>query len=348
MAELLKKHGAKVKGFTRGEKIEATIIEIGKKEAIFNVGGKGEGLLKDIYFQEARDYMRTLKVGDKVNAVVMDPETKEGNVLLSLRHAAADSLWHKLQDYKNAKTVISVNIKNSNQSGISVEYEGISGFIPSSQIGKATLKNIDNLGGTLRVKIVEIDKNKKRVVFSEKEVSEEKEIASLNKAVAKIKQGDIYKGVVTNLTSFGIFVAIKVDKYEVEGLVHISESSWEKISNPADVFKVGETVEVKVLEAREGKLSLSIKQAGKDPWESEVKKLKVEDKVKGTVSKISDFGTFIKIARGVEGLIHITKIPPAMKFNVGDEVNCYIEEIDLKNKKISLGIVLSAKPIGYK
>lgn len=348
MEELLKKHGAKVKGFTRGEKIEAKIIAIGKKEAVFDVGGKGEGLLKDIYFQEARDYMRTLKVGDIVNAVVMDPETKEGNVLLSLRHAASDSLWHRLQDLKNSKAVVNVSIKNSNQSGISVEYEGISGFIPSSQVGKITLKEIDNLGGSLRVKIVEIDKNKKRVVFSEKAVSEEKEIASLNKAVAKIKQGEIYKGKVTNITSFGIFVAIKVDEHEVEGLVHVSESSWEKISSPADVFKVGQVVEVKVLEAREGKLSLSIKQAQKDPWESEVKKLKVDDKIKGTVSKISDFGTFVRIANGVEGLIHITKIPPAMKFNIGDSVNCYIEEIDTKNKKISLGIVLSAKPIGYK
>jgi len=292
--------------------------------------------------------LKTLKVGDVVNALVMDSENSEGNVLLSLRHAASDSLWVRLQDLKSKGTPVFVSVKNSNPSGISVEYEGVNGFIPSSQIGKDTMKKIDSMGDKLKVKVIELDKAKKKIVFSEKAISEEKEMKEMESVLQKVKEGEIYKGVITTVASFGVFVKIVVDKSEIEGLVHVSESSWEKVNKPSDIFEVGQKVEVKVLANHEGKLSLSIKQAQKDPWTNVSEKFKVEDKVKGKVTRNSDFGTFVNIGDGVEGLIHITKIPPAMKLNVGDEVNCYIEEIDTKNKKISLGLVLSAKPVGYK
>ncbi len=169
MADLLAKYGSKVKGFARGQKIEAKVVEISKKSAIFDVGGKSEGVIKDIYFQEARDYLKTLQVGDKVAAVVMDPETPDGNVLLSLRHAAADSLWEKFQDELNKGTIVTVAVRNSNQSGILVDFEGISGFIPTSQIGKALLERINDItNDTIKVKVIEVDKSKKKIVFSEK------------------------------------------------------------------------------------------------------------------------------------------------------------------------------------
>lgn len=348
MEELLKKHASKIKGFKRGEKIEAELIETGKKSAVFNVGGKTEGVLRDVYFQEARDYLRTLTPGDKVMALVMDPETSDGSVLLSLRHAAADSHWGQMEELKKSGDVVQVAIKSSNNSGVSVEYGGVFGFIPSSQIGKTTLKNIASLSGNLKVKVIEVDKQKRKVVFSEKAVSEAKEIKELADVIAKIKTGEIYKGTITTITNFGCFVEITVGKAKLEGLVHVSELSWEKVNKPSDVFKVGQKVEVKVLDANDSRLALSIKQAQDDPWKSIEKKFKVDDKVKGKIVRNSDFGTFVSIAPGIEGLIHITKIPPATKLNIGDEVNCYIEEIDAKNKKIALGIVLTSKPVAYK
>lgn len=348
MEELLKKYGSKVKGFKRGEKIQAKLVIINKKSAVFDIGGKGEGILNDTYFQEARDYLKTLKLGDTVSAVVMDPETSEGNVLLSLRHAAANSLWDKLDEAQKKGIILTVNIKNTSPSGISVDYEGLFGFIPSSQISKKVLENIDNLTGTLKIKVIEVDKRKKKVVFSERAVSEAKEIEEAGIALKKVKTDKVYDGVITTITSFGIFVKIKADKSDIEGLVHISELSWEKIERPAEKFKIGQKVKVKVLGIRDGKLALSLKQAQENPWENISKKFKVDDKVKGTVTKNSDFGTFVKLAPGIEGLIHITKIPPATKLNIGDEVNCYIEEIDTKNKRISLGLILSVKPVGYK
>ncbi|HWA51550.1 MAG TPA: S1 RNA-binding domain-containing protein [Patescibacteria group bacterium] len=348
MAELLKKHGSKVKGFTKSQKIEVTVKEISKKFATFDVGGKGEGILKDLYFAEARDYIKTLKPGDKVSAVVMEPENKEGNVVLSLRHAANDSLWEKLEELKKKGEAVTVNIKSSNQSGISVEYENIFGFIPTSQIGKETLKKIDKLGNALKVKIIEIDRDRKKAVFSEKEVSEEKEIKAQKDLMKKIKADEVYDGVVTTVTNFGVFVEIKVEKAKIEGLVHTSEISWEKGDKPADLFKIGDKVKVKVLSVTEDKLALSIKQAQEDPWEKVAKNYKVDDKIKGKVVRNSDFGTFVQIEPGIEGLIHITKIPPATKMEIGTDVNCYIEEIDEKNKKIALGLILSAKPLNYK
>jgi len=138
------------------------------------------------------------------------------------------------------------------------------------------------------------------------------------------------------------------EKALVEGLVHISELSWEKTAKVSDVIHEGDKVKVRVLGARDGRLSLSIKHAMEDPWDKFVKKFKVEDRFKGKVMKLSDFGIFVQIVPGVEGLVHMTKIPPATRFNVGDEVNCYIEELDIVTKKVGLGLVLSAKPVGYK
>ena len=194
----------------------------------------------------------------------------------------------------------------------------------------------------------QVDKGRRKIVFSEKAVSEVKEMAEASKAYDAIKAGELYKGVITTITTFGVFVEIIVKKNKLEGLVHISETSWDKGTAPADMFKVGQKVEVKVLGLHDGKLSLSIKQAEKDPWTEVASKFKVEDKLKGKVTRNSDFGTFVQIAPGIEGLIHITKIPPATKLGVGDEANVYIEEIDTRNKKISLGLVLSVKPVGYK
>jgi ribosomal protein S1 len=348
MQDLLKKYGSSVKGFTRGEKVQAKILEINKKSAAFDVGGKAEGVLKDLYFQEARDYLRTLKVGDTVNALVMEPENKDGNVVLSLRHAATDSLWERIKDLKAKGTIVYVSVKASNQSGLLVDFEGISGFVPASQIGKELLKKIDNAPETIKVKVTEIDKSKKKVVFSEKAVSEAKEIDEIEKATKMLKVGDIYKGKITTVTNFGVFVEFEVGKTKIEGLVHNSETSWERGIKSADSFKVGQEVKVKIIDIREGRIALSIKQSQVDPWEDAIKKFKVDDKVKGKVVRNSDFGTFVQLEPGVEGLVHITKIPPATKLNIGDEVNCYIEEIDTKNKKLSLGLILSSKPIGYK
>ena len=168
----------------------------------------------------------------------------------------------------------------------------------------------------------------------------------------KIKEGDIYEGVVTTVANFGCFVKFETgkgkEKAALEGLVHVSEMSFSRVANPHDFVKTGDKVKVKVLASRDGKLALSMKQAGSDPWNEVENKYKVDQKVTGRVVRISDFGAFIELEPGVEGLIHITKIPPAHKINVGDEVKCEIEEVNVKDKRIALGLVLTSVPVGYK
>ena len=183
-------------------------------------------------------------------------------------------------------------------------------------------------------------------------MSEAGDIALAKKAMEEVKEGEVYEGIVTTVASFGAFVKIEVpvkkEKAYIEGLVHVSELSYSKVNLPSDVIKEGDKVKVRVLAAHEGKLALSIKHAGRDPWSEVEDKFKPEAKVTGKVVRISDFGVFVELEPGVEGLIHITKIPPTHKLTLGQEVKCNIEEVNVKDKRIALGLVLTTAPVGYK
>lgn len=349
MEELMAKSAFNIKGFSRGQKVSAKYMGMSDNSAIFDLGSKSEGVISGTYFEDSKDFVRGLKTGETITLTVIEPETKEGVVLLSARAAAADSVWGRFEKMKSEGKEHSAMVKSVSGSGLSVEIEGVSAFVPSSHLGKQASAQGDKLvGRTIKVKIVEVDKSKRRVLASEKSVSEAGAEEEIKKAIKSLKEGEVYDGVVKQLTTFGAFVAVKAGKAEVEGLVHVSELSWEKNIKPEDIVEVGQKVKVKILGPRDGKLSLSIKQAQKDPWENVADKFKVEDKIKGKVTKQSDFGAFVEIAPGIEGLVHVTKIPPATKLERGKEVDVYIEEIDPKAKKISLGLVLTSKPIGYK
>jgi small subunit ribosomal protein S1 len=351
MAELLAGSTAKIKGYTLGDKVRATVLAKTPKALILDIGGKSEGMVAEKAFQEAKEFIRTLEIGDEVTAMVLVPETREGNVLLSLRQASADAAWSVLETAMKDGSPLVVLGKGANSSGVAVEVEGVQGFVPSSQLGKETAKNAESLVGKyFKAIVIDLDKSANKVVLSEKEISEAADIKAQRTALAKIKEGQMYDGVVTTVANFGCFVKLDLGKEKalVEGLVHISELSWEKTARVSDVVKVGDKVKVRVIGARDGRLSLSIKHGEADPWDNFVKKFKVEDKFKGKVMKLSDFGIFVQIIPGVEGLVHMTKIPPATKFTVGQEVNCYIEELNVASKKVGLGLVLTSKPVGYK
>lgn len=349
MAELMAKYDVKIKSFSTGQKIKAKVVAKTQLALILDVGGKSEGIVTEKAFVEARDLIRDLKVGDEVTATVLIPETRDGTVLLSLRQAAYDAIWEKMEKaFKEGKEV-AVYGKGANNSGVTVDVEGLLGFIPTSQLGKEISGDTEELIGKYFKAIpVEVDKLNNKLVLSEKEVSEAEDIKKNKEIMKSIKEGEIFEGIVTTVANFGCFVKINVKGSDIEGLVHISELSWGKVPTTADVVKEGDKVKVKVIGERGGKLSLSMKQAGKDPWTEVSNKYPQEMQVKGKVTKISDFGVFVQVEPGVEGLIHVTSIPPTKKFNVDDEVECYVQEIDSKNKKMSLGLVLTEKPIGYK
>lgn len=350
MAELLAQSKTKLKSFLVGDKVTGKVVEITPKNLLVDIGGKSEGMVAEKAFIEARDFIRKLSVGDEITAEVIVPETNEGYTILSLRSTAKDFLWNKIDAAYEKEEELTVEVLNVNQSGLIVDVFGVSGFIPKSQIGRDLSKATSNLvGKKIQAVIIDEDRYSNRVVLSEKAVSEKEEIAAQKKAMAKIKDGEVYEGKVTTVTDFGIFVEIQATKTtNLEGLVHISELSWEKVGKPSDIYKEGDKVKVKVLEVKNGKLSLTIKGAKKDPWDEITSKYKPEDELEGKIVRISDFGVFVQLEPGVEGLVHITKIPPTKTFSRGDMVNVSIEEIDPSEKKISLGLVLTEKPLGYK
>jgi len=354
MAELLAAYGSKTKGFNRGQKLKAKVTSINSRAVVLDIGGKSEGLVTEKAFAEARDFVKTLKVGDEVVVSVLIPENPEGYVILSLREASSEASWTRLEKAKAENAPIVVFVKGLNPSGITVDAEGILGFIPNSQLGKEVSKNVQGLiGKYIKAVPLEVDKSFNKVVLSEKEVSEKEDIKAAKEALANIKEGEIYSGEVTTVANFGCFVKIQAEgvkgkKVEVEGLVHVSELAWGKVNDPRDVISEGKKVEVKVLGTHDGKLALSIKQAEKDPWQEAASKYKAEAKVSGKVTRMSDYGAFVELEPGVEGLVHLTKIPPGTKLSEGQEVNVYIEEVDPKARKLSLGLVLTTKPVGYK
>ncbi len=350
MAELLaKSKRAKVVNFTKGQRVEATILSKSPGMVVFDIGGKSEGLVKEKGYTDAKEYIGTLKVGDKVLATVLVPETSEGTTILALKDAIRDGSWIELDRALKNGDSVPVLGKAVNPSGFVVDALGVEGFIPTSQMGKEAAAVAQNLiGKYFKAKVMEVDKLNRKVVLSEKEISEAGDIALAKKALKDIKEGDVYEGVVTTIAPFGAFVKIKVGKASLEGLVHVSEISYKKVALPADVLKVGDEVKVKVLASHVGKLALSMKQAQKDPWSDVESKYKADQKITGKVVRISDFGVFVELEPGVEGLIHITKIPPTQKITVGSEVRCTIEEVNVKDKRIALGLVLTSIPLGYK
>jgi ribosomal protein S1 len=355
MEKLLAKHEAEVKSYSQGDKVKGKIQEITPKRVVVDIGGKSEAIVAEKAYKEAESYIKTLKVGDVVEASIIIPETYDGFTILSFRHASANASWKRIETAEKDGTPLRVDVRSVLTSGLMVNVGGLTGFVPRSQLGKDIVKDLDSLvGKKINAVVIDTDRSSNKVVLSEKEVSEAEELAIVRDAIKNIKEGEVYEGVVTTIYDFGCFVTIKAgkkkskDKVELDGLVHISELSWDKIGKPDDEVKVGEKVKVKVIGKTKGKLALSIKQTIKDPWDTIEKKYKKDQKVDGKVVKQSDFGVFIQLEPGVEGLIHLTKIPPGKKLGRGDKVNVYIEEVDKKEKRISLGLVLTAKPVGYK
>lgn len=349
MAELLATYGKPIHGFSAGDKVKGKVIAKTSKSLVLDIGGKSEGVVTEKAFSEARDFIKNLKVGDEVVASVLIPETPDGVVILSLRQAAFDASWERLEKARNTGEEVAVLGKGVNQSGVTVDVEGLTGFIPGVQLGREVSKNPQGLiGKYFKTKVLGVDKLTNKIVLSEKEISEAGELKAAKETLSKVKEGEVYDGEVTTVANFGCFVKFKIGKIPLEGLVHVSELSWSKVENPSDVVRQQDKVKVKVIAVKDGKIALSIKRAQKDPWEGAEKKYKPETKLRGKVVKISDFGVFIELEPGVEGLVHMTKIPPATNLEEGQEIKVIVEEIDPKSKKLSLGLVLTSKPVGYK
>lgn len=348
MAQLLSRAKTNI-GLSVGAKITGTVIEVGKKVLILDIGAKAEGIVSDREFQEVASFIKTLKQGDKIVATILIPETRSGQALLSIRQTAQEKGWKEVVKAKEEGRDVEAYVLAANRGGLTVSIYGVEGFIPTSLLSSKLVKNINNLEGrVLPVKVIEAQAREGKLVLSERAISEKELIEQQEQILKGIKPGERYKGKVVNLTNFGAFVAIEAHGATVEGLVHLSQISYERISDPAQVLQAGQEIEVVVIGQDKGKLALSIKQAQEDPWEKNLGDLKEDAKVKGKVTKLGDFGATIEIKPGVEGKVALNKIPDGVSLREGDLVDVFVESIDRKKHTISLGLVLTAKPVGYK
>lgn len=351
MEELLATSGYTLSVPKKGETIKGLVTGVNRKMVMVDIGAKTEGIVADREYDFAKEFIETIKIGDEIDVYVASDENERGQILLSLKRAMFDKLWTMLDDYlKNEKEVV-VKTVELNRGGMIVRWQGLRGFIPSSQFGATYAGNLQGLvGKDISVKPIEVDREKNRLIFSEKHVSEAAVMEQRETALKSVKVGNTFSGSVTGVLSFGAFVAVVVDGLTVEGLVHISEISWEKVEDIHKYLKVGDKVEVKVLGVEEGtgKLNLSMKQLQADPWSLVAEKYAAGTTVKGTVSRAAPFGVFVNFEPGVDGLIHVSRIASFGDLKPGEPIEVLVENVDPEHRRMSLGPVLKEVPVGYK
>ncbi len=357
MADLMAEFEEKIVVPQRYQTVKGVVTKKTDSALYLNINAKAEGVVSDREFVLAKDFIDTLEVGDEVEATVLDDSSLQSRIPLSLRQSSINSKWEFFKKAMEDKTELEALGLEVNKGGLIVSVEGVRGFVPSSQFGKEWVGKFDNLKGKkFKVRVIEVDADKNRLIFSERHVSEAKELALKDQALEKVKPGDVYEGVVSGVMHFGLFVTVEVpinkdgDLGHIEGLVHISEISWEKVTHPKDYHKVGDRIQVKVLDidANTGKLNLSIKQLKDDPWLTIEERYQVGDTISGVVSRVENFGVFVNIEPGVDGLMHASKLNPSQTFKKSDKISVVIESISAKERRMSLSPVLTERPVEYR
>lgn len=334
-----------VKQLTQGEVVTGTILTVHKHEVLVDLGPLGVGIVP----RREIGFGKSLEAGEEVTASVVEQELESGYALLSLRKAAKDRGWDEVQRIIDAGETIDVTAYDANRGGMLIELEGVRGFLPVSQlsaehyprVGGADkdeiLQRLNGLvGKSIAVRILDADRKANKLIFSEKEAIKE----GLAERFEKLKVGDTVKGVVTGVVDFGAFVNVD----GIEGLIHISEISWERVSNPGDYVKVGDQVDAKIIAIDKDRLSLSLKQLQEDPWMKEVDQFKKGQPIEGTVTRITPFGAFVQISPAVEALVHVSELGdsgetnPEEVFKLNERKEFRVLEIDKDNRKISLSL----------
>ena len=319
---------------------EGTVISCDKKEVIVNIGYKSDGIIPASEFR----YNPDLKVGDKVEVYVENQEDKKGQLLLSHKKARLSKSWERVNAALDNQEVIQGYIKCRTKGGMIVDVFGIEAFLPGSQIDVHPIRDYDQfVGKTMEFKVVKINQEYRNVVVSHKALIEQELEAQKKEIIGKLEKGQILEGTVKNITSYGVFV----DLGGVDGLIHITDLSWGRVDDPHKVVELDQKINVVILDFNDEKnrIALGLKQLTPHPWDALDSELKVGDRVKGKVVVIADYGAFVEIQPGVEGLIHVSEMSwsqhlrSAQEFlKVGDEVEAVILTLDRDERKMSLGI----------
>jgi small subunit ribosomal protein S1 len=323
MQLLIREIEQSIRTVQRGDVVEGVIVHLDGEEAMVDIGLKSEGIISNREMMEAADGRSQLKVGDKVLVYVLNPESPEGHALLSLRRASAEKAWREIEKLYEAGEIIRTKVIDANKGGVIVDV-GLRGFVPSSQLvslerpstrdasEEDLLARLQALvSKDLELKIIEVDRRRNRLILSERMAARELRNQQREKLLEDLEVGQIRRGVVSNLCSFGAFI----DLGGADGLVHISELSWSRIDDPSEVLKVGQEVDVYVLslDRESKKIGLSLKRTQDDPWQGIEERFPVGKEVKGTVIKLMSFGAFVRLEEGIEGLAHNSEMRPGIR-----------------------------------
>ena len=328
-----------------GDVVEGVISSVRKHEVWVDLGPNGVGVV----MRREIGYGQKLEEGEKVTISVVDPELDEGYALLSMKRAVKDRGWDELQRVHEAGEIIEVSPYDANRGGLLVELEGIRGFLPVSQLAAGHYPRVSGadkdeilqklnalVDKPIRVRILDVSRKDNKLIFSEKEAIKD----DMQTRFAELKVGDGVEGVVTGVIDFGAF--INVDG--IEGLIHISEISWERVEDPRDYVKTGQTVKAKIIAIDKDRLSLSLKQMSEDPWLHEVKAFNKGNIVEGKVTRITPFGAFVQLSPAVEALVHVSEmsddegVDPEKIFQLNEKKQFKVIDIDTEARKIALSL----------
>lgn len=334
-----------IKQLKQGDVVDGVVSSVRKHEVWIDLGANGVGVV----MRREIGHGQTLEEGQEVVTSVVDPELDEGHALLSMRRAAKDRGWDELQHIFEAQDIIEIVPYDANRGGMLVELEGIRGFLPVSQLAAGHYPRVSGadkdeilqklnqlIGQSIRVRILDISRKDNKLIFSEKEAVKD----DMQARFSKLKVGDEVEGIITGVIDFGAFVNVD----GIEGLIHISEISWERVENPRDYVKTGDTVKAKIIAIDKDRLSLSLKQMQEDPWLNEVKAFKKGEVVEGKVTRITPFGAFVQLSAAVEALVHVSEmsdddsVDPEKIFQLNEKKKFKVIDIDTEARKIALSL----------
>jgi small subunit ribosomal protein S1 len=342
-ADLFEQSVSKADTLKEGDIVSGTVIAVGKDHVVVDIGYKSEGVIRVDEFQEPGGGL-SVKPGDKVDVLVESKETDDGLVLLSKEKADKLKVWDEISAACERDELIQGTVTARVKGGLSVSIRGgVKAFLPGSQVDLRPVRNLDKLlGQTFDFKVIKFNKKRGNIVLSRRVLLEKERDELKARTLQNLEEGMIVTGVIKNITEYGAFV----DLGGIDGLLHITDMSWGRVNHPSEVFNVGDEVTVKVLKynAETERVSLGLKQTVEDPWNSAGNRFPAEMKVSGKVVSITDYGAFVELEPGVEGLIHVSEMSwkkpkhPSKLLEVGQEVECIILDVDAALKRISLGL----------
>ncbi len=339
--------------FDEGDLVTGTVVKIERDEVLLDIGFKSEGVIpvRELSIRKDANPEDIVAMGETIEALVLQKEDKDGRLILSKKRAEYERAWNRVEeDFNNGQNVEGEVIEVV-KGGLILDI-GLRGFLPASLVDLRRVKDLNAyLGTRIEARVIEMDRNRNNVVLSRRLVLEEARKAERSEILSKLQAGMRLKGVVSSIVDFGAFV----DLGGIDGLIHISELSWNHVNHPSEVVKVGQEVEVQVLDVdlNRERISLGLKQTTEDPWRTLVKKYPVGAIVEGRVTKLVPFGAFVDLGDGIEGLVHISEMArqhvdtPSQVTNVNETVQVKVMEIDLDRRRISLSMKAAAETLGF-